>query len=147
MFGAAMYNAIPTLDVLRKRGMQIVNRCWCCKRREETISHLFVHCDMASEIWRYFLQPYKLDWVFADNLQIELWRWRENFGSRSGRKIWQPLPFAIVWGIWLERNNRAFNEKENSMDEVIRNIKSLIYLWGTAKEIFEGYVVEDLVLR
>ncbi|OVA04249.1 Reverse transcriptase zinc-binding domain [Macleaya cordata] len=48
MVWAAMYNAIPTIDVLRRRGFQIVNRCWFCKKNEESISHLFLHCSMAT---------------------------------------------------------------------------------------------------
>lgn len=44
-----------TLDNLEKKGFQLANRCSLCRKSEESVAHLFLHCHMASELWGEFL--------------------------------------------------------------------------------------------
>ncbi|OVA07320.1 Reverse transcriptase zinc-binding domain [Macleaya cordata] len=140
----ATQNAIPTLDVLNNRGIPIINRCWFCKCKAETINHLLLHCTVTSQIWEYFIQAQKRIWVKNESLLKNLVEWRSGQGTHRGKKVWLLLPYAICWAIWLERNDRAFNSAENSVDNVIIKVKGFLYMWGLKDKIFEGLVFSDL---
>jgi hypothetical protein len=44
----AALGKILTLDNLRKKQVIMMNRCCKCKRNEESVDHLLLHCDVAS---------------------------------------------------------------------------------------------------
>jgi N6-adenosine-specific RNA methylase IME4 len=41
---------ILTVDNLKRQGFQLINQCCLCKKDEETINHLFLHCEYAANI-------------------------------------------------------------------------------------------------
>ena len=43
----ALRRRIPTMDLLRMRGMPIVNGCPMCLRDEESVDHLMLNCKTA----------------------------------------------------------------------------------------------------
>lgn len=49
-----IHGKILTIDNLMKQGFQLPNRCHMCKE-EESITHLFLHCNYASNIWERLL--------------------------------------------------------------------------------------------
>lgn len=42
-------------EILKRRGFQIVSRCFLCNEAEETNSHLLLHCKITAQIWSLFL--------------------------------------------------------------------------------------------
>jgi hypothetical protein len=46
---------ILTLDNLKRRNIVLVNRCGMCKKEDEYIDHLFLHCERAQFLWNAFL--------------------------------------------------------------------------------------------
>ncbi|OVA12342.1 Reverse transcriptase zinc-binding domain [Macleaya cordata] len=145
MIWSVFQNAIPTMDNLRRRGMVVRNRCWLCKQQEETVSHLFIHCSMARSIWQYFLRPFKVEWVTTTSIMDHFFWWKMKFGRNRGRKIWELLPYAICWTIWLERNVRAFENQENHVQEIVIKVKVLLFLWGSLDKIFSNCSFNDLM--
>ena len=49
----------------KKRRNSSLYPSWCvmCKRAEETVDHLFIHCSFSSRIWSKTLQTFGLYWV------------------------------------------------------------------------------------
>jgi len=47
---ATALGRILTVDNLRRRGFQLINRCCLCKKDEETINHLLLHCEFSVDI-------------------------------------------------------------------------------------------------
>ena len=45
---------ILTTDNLRRRKVNVLDWCYMCKKRGESISHLLMHCLVASEVWSFF---------------------------------------------------------------------------------------------
>jgi hypothetical protein len=43
--------------------------------------------------------------------------------------LWRALPRFILWGLWLERNNRVFRDKQRSASLVIAKIKAFFGEW------------------
>lgn len=69
---------ISTTDVLR-RGLTsdiISDTCRLCGREMESIDHLFIHCGVASSIWRYFLNECGVSWCFPGSLAMLFEAWR-----------------------------------------------------------------------
>ena len=57
---------VNTCDVLqKKRPNYMLYPSWyvMCKREEETVAHLFIHCSFSSRIWWNVMQTFGLDWV------------------------------------------------------------------------------------
>ena len=61
------------------------------------------------------------------------------------RKIlWKSVLYAILWKIWLERNNRVFRNKSSSMEEVVQSIVLSVSEWVSSRMEFLGVALEDL---
>lgn len=55
---------ILTFTHLQSRGWNLANRCIMCLKVEESIDHLFFHCQVVSEIWVFFLSHLNISWAF-----------------------------------------------------------------------------------
>lgn len=42
-----------------------------------------------------------------------------SFLSGGGDIIWRLVPFAVLWSIWKERNDRIFRGVSSSLDELM----------------------------
>ena len=60
----ASWDKVLTLDNLKRRGRALVNMCFLSEEEEETIEHLFVHCQMPRLLWQFFLIIVGASWVF-----------------------------------------------------------------------------------
>ena len=67
-FWIFLQNKILTLDNLRKRGINVVNRCSLCKEGYEDRNHLFLSCTYSQKVWSFILNYWNLDWVQHNNL-------------------------------------------------------------------------------
>lgn len=46
---------IPTNDNLKRLGIELVSRCWCCEdKKEKTMSHILLTAPIAFKLWRQF---------------------------------------------------------------------------------------------
>jgi hypothetical protein len=60
---SAALGKILTIDNLRKQHVIVMNRCCMCKRSEETVDHLLLHCEVAFALWSAFFGRFGLSWV------------------------------------------------------------------------------------
>ena len=51
----ASWQRVLTLDRLQKRGWALANRRFLCQTCEESINHLFLHCEKTREMWMLLL--------------------------------------------------------------------------------------------
>lgn len=58
--------------------------------------------------------------------------------------LWKLVLYAILWKIWLERNNRMFRNKSSSMKEVVQSIVLSVSEWVSSRKEFLGVALEDL---
>jgi len=104
----AIEGKVPTWDILQRRNLNGPGWCALCKRAQETISHLFISCSYAAEVWNHCstLVGRQLRWEGATvGRAWDLWWSRTNVTKQKF------LPLLVIWGIWLARNQAIFNDK------------------------------------
>jgi hypothetical protein len=64
------WGKICTTNNLRRQGFTLVNLCCQCKRNEETLNHLIVHCEFTSGIWHLVLILFRVSWIMPNNPSV-----------------------------------------------------------------------------
>jgi hypothetical protein len=85
--------------------MVLVNWCGRCKKDEESIDHLFLHCESAQFLWNSFFNRFGLAWAMprgVAHLLSSWWSW----GRPRNAVVWKIIPLYIMWCLWSERNER-----------------------------------------
>jgi hypothetical protein len=83
-----------------------------CGNNPESSSHLFIDCDKVSLLW-----PIVLSWVGVSSpLHIDIkshyLQFRELLNlSKKKRWKWFVIWYAVIWAVWLARNNVIFNNE------------------------------------
>ncbi|XP_026384653.1 uncharacterized protein LOC113280214 [Papaver somniferum] len=143
----AAQNAIPTLDNLLRRGCEIQqSTCALCSLAPESVDHLLLHCDISHKVWSYFIGGYNIRWVQGGSVSSQLQAWKFRRGRNTERKIWPLIIFAISWTLWDERNRRVMAHKRpKEAEEIISDVKYLIYIWGSHQKWFSGLSFRELI--
>lgn len=127
-----LQSRLPTRDMLLSRGVLNANSnisCVFCSRESEDTNHLFFSCDFSYHVWmtinrwtgamglmqnsgyNHFLQ-------FADVLKGKK--------HRRGRHI---IWMAVVWVLWLTRNDVIFKQQQVDLIDVVAKIKIFSWNW------------------
>eukprot|EP00268_Persea_americana_P063135 TRINITY_DN8154_c0_g1_i2.p1 TRINITY_DN8154_c0_g1~~TRINITY_DN8154_c0_g1_i2.p1 ORF type:complete len:183 (+),score=16.69 TRINITY_DN8154_c0_g1_i2:641-1189(+) len=112
----------------------ISNICVLCGKVNETVDHLFVYCEFPYSLWCRFLARCGVLWSLPRSLVglIEAWRFSSFFGS--GLILWRIIPFAILWFVWKERNNRIFRGSLLPVEELEQLVRVQIAKWASFRE-------------
>ncbi|GAU39629.1 hypothetical protein TSUD_397170 [Trifolium subterraneum] len=113
---------LPTKDNLLRRGVIEVHQDLCstnCGKAEDAV-HLFLQCDVYSQVWHLVL-----NWLgFSTALHVSLGGHAEQFGGLGGNSKTSRNLFTIIWVsllfvIWKDRNDRIFQMGNDSGHYVI----------------------------
>jgi hypothetical protein len=127
-----LLDRIPTRSNLLRRGVRLNGEeagCILCGAISENSVHLLLHCPVASAVWYklcrwlrfYFANPPNLFISFASFLGFTCLKKRK----KGLALIWH----AAVWVLWKVRNDRIFNNKLISVEEVVELIKVTAWRW------------------
>jgi hypothetical protein len=119
---------ILTLDNLSRRGLVVVNRCWLCEADVESVDHLLLHCRVARALWDAFFSRFGLCWVMPSTVKDLYASWWTGGRSRSA-VVWKMVPLCIMWCIWRERNDRCFEDKSRSLEELLHLFFRTLFTW------------------
>ena len=108
----------------------LFSRYFFCGKTAKTVNHLFLHCKMISQLWRLFLSLKGMSWTMPAKITEAIQSWEEAGKQSKNRDRWRIVPASIWWAIWKERNSRAFDSVENSMQKVKLNCLMLLYFWS-----------------
>jgi hypothetical protein len=104
-----LQDKVLTWKDLQKRNIDRPSFCVLCRRAEETSYHLFLECVFVKHV-RWDVRK----WLG----EVSLWN-KEDVGlclqgwfTKPKLNIYRVIPFLVLWGIWLSRNNRLFAKKE-----------------------------------
>jgi hypothetical protein len=106
---------ILTIDNLRHRRIWVLDWCFMCKRAGESVSHLMLHCEYAQELWSMIFCMFGISWVMPQTTYALLQCWRR---KGPAHLIWNAIPSCLMWLLWRERNQRAFEDSERHFAEL-----------------------------
>ncbi|XP_059626865.1 uncharacterized protein LOC132269630 [Cornus florida] len=124
-----VWKKILMLDNLRKSGNTIVNWCCLCKRDEESVDHIFMHCPTAYDCWNLIFDIFGIHWVMPQSSKGLINAWRGCLVRSHARDYWRIVPHFVWWCIWKERNNRIFKGKESPLATLKLHILRSIFCY------------------
>ena len=130
---------ILTRDKLRRRNHFIVNGCPMRSRDEETAHHLFLHCNLARNVWMILFARFGISWVMPWSVEdlFQLWYFKCRFAC--DRILWTFLLYAFLWKVWLERNNRIFKNNgrivEDIVEIIVRTVSEIKFYYYKQKKL------------
>ncbi|KAE8675548.1 RecQ-mediated genome instability protein 1 [Hibiscus syriacus] len=97
------HHRVAVKEELLKRGVTGVEDTLCplCRKCNESVSHLFLHCDVVWDLWVKFLKYWNVFFVVPGKLMDFLIVWDELVLSSI---IWKFIPRVVMWSVWKCRN-------------------------------------------
>ncbi|XP_016192273.1 uncharacterized protein LOC107633152 [Arachis ipaensis] len=109
------------------------NRCLLCGTPVETAYHLFLSCEITWQVWCAWLMAFQQRWSFPGTLKEHFESWTNFLGRKVDRKRWFTGFFAVIWTIWLERNDRLFRNKSSRVGDIINRSFTFYEEWSGAE--------------
>lgn len=131
----ALHGKCLTAENLAKRGWPHNPICSLCWTSNETADHLLLHCSFSAEFWRRILINFNLPLpsVLVPDCSLLSWRLASlDAIPNSAREKWNILQMLHSWFTWKERNNRVFNAKACSIDDLLQSLSEELHLWRSA---------------
>jgi hypothetical protein len=107
----------------------VMEWCFVCKSSGESIDHLFLHCMVATELWRAILQMFGVEWVMPRSVKDMLGSWKGQKGNQTLILIWRMAPLCLMWCVWRERNARCFEDCEIGLMNLKRMMLQTMFMW------------------
>lgn len=98
--------SLLTQDNLNRKGFYMVNRCTLCRKNEETVNHLLLHCSVAIDIWSMLYRFFELSLVMPQNLRRAQLSWSLWNVDKAIMKIWLMI-LQLFSGAHGQRNRRC----------------------------------------
>ncbi|KAF5446588.1 hypothetical protein F2P56_032204, partial [Juglans regia] len=141
----AALGKILTTDNLRKCRIVILDWCCMCKRSGESVEHLLLHCETTRALWVEVFSRIELSFVMPATVVDLLASWTLPRGAQQIKEVWKMIPICIMWCIWQERNDRTFENKERSLEELRALFFRTLCLWAIALD-FNGLNFHDFLV-
>ena len=138
---------INTYDILqRMRSFQCLSPSWCvmCKQDQETISHLFFTCGYARSLWSKVFKEFDLTVELPNTLLDLLIGCSEVRWNKKVKIIWVCVVWAVLWGIWNERNSRTFSDENILAFNLWDKILFWVAIWIKTRQDFRHISFSDL---
>jgi len=113
MVWLALMGKLNTKGMLARKGMisEDLNACTFCTDQVEDIHHLLITCQVSWNIWKTIAADFGQTIEPCTDLKVFYGNWlRRSFPNKTARKLWITSFFAIVWSLWMHRNNIVFNQ-------------------------------------
>ncbi|CAL1397909.1 unnamed protein product [Linum trigynum] len=117
--------ALPTMEALIEKKVQVLPRCPVCWDAPETMEHLFLYCPVARALWDYSGLEYLGEGLPRHTFSL--------FLKRLLGLIHQPsvvmAVVAILWRIWRSRNWVVFEGKQFGIPALMRQFYQQYEEW------------------
>jgi hypothetical protein len=132
-FGWHMFlNRIPTRDNLALRNvlpLEVSPLCVMCNLKEESVLHLFLHCEVACAVWSKLMAWLNCWFVTPPNFFVHWECWSIGGNSKKETKGFWLIWHTTIWVLWNRRNEKIFKGRNFEVDELVEEIKVLSWRW------------------
>ncbi|XP_058734311.1 uncharacterized protein LOC131606012 [Vicia villosa] len=107
-------NKIATKDLLVKRGIILDgddSRCVFCAKENESLRHLFAHCEVTNRVWRKVFDWVGVDICLSREEFVNYFHYCGKITCVKTRIIGAVVWLSTVWNIWLSRNAIVFKNE------------------------------------
>lgn len=128
----APINRIPTKANLVSRnvhGLEDLNLCILCNRMEESTTHLFLHCDVASLVWSKLMSWLNYFFPIPPNLFVHLECWSGGGRNNKIKKGFWLIWHSTIWVLWKVQNDTIFKNLNYEVDAIVDDVKVLSWRW------------------
>lgn len=126
------------MDNLRRYHIFIVNACPSCFQAKETVDHLLLNCKIVLSMWEAFLQAFGCRWVMLNRFFDLFLQWRWGASPGRGRIMWYCSFSAIIWSLWMEKNERCFGGRSSHLQALVDKPRFLVASWVLILPYFRG---------
>jgi hypothetical protein len=109
----------------------VIDRYCMCKKNGESVDHLLLHCDAACILWNVNFKHFSLAWVIPRRV-VDLFTCWWTGGRPRSAVVWKIVTCCLIWCLWRERNDRQFEDKERTIEELISFFFYSVYSWTAA---------------
>ncbi|KAH9678675.1 putative reverse transcriptase/RNA-dependent DNA polymerase [Citrus sinensis] len=122
----AMANVLPTADNLLQRRVEVQASCPICHTSTETVFHVLVTSPFAKACW--------ISSVMGFNGScVSFVHWLEDLFSRCNIDDCS-LTAMVCWGLWLNMNNKVWNDVKWRVQNVLNSAGQNLFLWQQARK-------------
>ncbi|CAM8966313.1 unnamed protein product [Rhodiola kirilowii] len=123
---------LTKLALLRRRVLRKEEDLMCvlCEKEQESADHLLIHCEWSWKLWTTSIDWWGACWVAPETSKALLESWAIGGNSKSYKRVWRTLGYAIMWSIWEERNIRIFQNKKRKVEESGELVKVRLAWWA-----------------
>ena len=115
-----------------------------CKQNQESIHHVFLQCEFARMLWFKMFREFGVALNVPDNILNLLNGCSYARWSTKVKKLWVCAVWAVLWGIWIERNARVFSDVYDSVHNLWDKILYWVAIWIKNHKDFRHISLSDL---
>ncbi|CAN1285963.1 hypothetical protein LINPERPRIM_LOCUS19166, partial [Linum perenne] len=104
------FGKVATIDNLQRKGFALANRCVLCGSNAESVDHLFFSCVFASEVWTLISSKLSIHGPHPSSTVGFIQGWKGLNCLTKFQLAKKAIIHAVLWFIWIERNNRIFRD-------------------------------------
>ena len=82
-----------------------------------------------------------------ENIADAVESWARGQFVGCGRSLWRLIPFAMLWCIWKDRNDRVFRNVSSTSEELVASISLMIANWALVRKEFSNFSLNDILFN
>lgn len=107
--------------------------CPFCKRENESLEHLFFLCPSVLKVWYNCYNWLGVSSVLPRDCWSHFLQHAHGCWNPNQQRVWWSIWCAMVWTIWVLRNNLVFRNLEPDWSNVLDLVKWKAWVWISAK--------------
>lgn len=121
-----LHDRLATCSYLERIGVQVDHGCCLCGEGEETMDHMFFECHFVQEVWTQVTTWCGISRP-AVKWEVEKVYLFSQCTTNSGKqRLYRCIITILIYHIWLERNSRRMQGRQNPVESIVKHCKFLI---------------------
>ena len=112
---------LPTISRIAAWDHNVENSCLLCNAPDENRDHLFLRCRFSERLWKMIIRRLGYQ-PFLFHTWTSLIEWLRMKDYTCPQTLHKLAAHAVIYHLWLERNNHLHNAVFSSTDRIFKNI-------------------------